>query len=298
MKCFLIGMHGKYDNIKFNRDFRENFYGIEACLFEDEKDIEKLISETGRKGIKFGIHFPLRPGISNVRDPQFLSLNEETRETTYKDVERELNYIKKKGLNPEYILFHYPKPVILKNGFDMSKWRFADKSEYIYESDYPANQFKKYSENLFSWLSEKSREYNFIPVLEFDALNKYICEDGFLETLLEKYKAIKICLDTGRLHLQSKIDSHFDEVKIIKRFAKYTEIVHLWNAKVSGIIENNHFPALPSLKVEEGWAPIEIYLKTITKENKQVKIMFEHRSELLSDKELDDCYSWISSILE
>lgn len=298
MENFMIGMYGKYDNIKFNRDFRENFYGIEACLFEDEREIEKLINETERKGIKFGIHFPLRSGISNLRDPQFLSLDVETRENAYKYIESELNYIKKKGLNPEYILFHYPKPVILKNDFNMNNWRFADNSEYTYESDYPTNEFKKYSENLFSWLSEKSLEYNFIPVLEFDALNNYVCEDNFLENLLEKYKAIKICLDTGRLHLQSKIDLDFNEKEIIKRFAKYTQVVHLWNVKVSGNLENNHFPTLPSLKLEDGWAPIESYLKIITKENKDVKIMFEHRSDLISDKELDSCYSWISSILE
>lgn len=294
----MIGMYGKYDNIKFNRDFRENFYGIEACLFKDERDIEKLITETERKGIKFGVHFPLRSGISNLRDSQFLSLDKETREYAYKYIEGELNYIKKKGLNPEYILFHYPKPVILKNDFEMTNWRFTDKSEYTYESDYPINEFKKYSETLFSWLSEKSLEYNFIPVLEFDALNKYVCEDNFLETLLEKYKAIKICLDTGRLHLQSKIDLDFKEQELIKRFAKYTEVVHLWNVKVSDNLENNHFPALPSLKVEDGWAPIENYLKIITKENKNVKIMFEHRSDLISEKELDSCYSWINSLLE
>ena len=26
--------------------------------------------------------------------------------------------------------------------------------------------------------------------------------------------------------------------------------------------------------------------------------MFEHRSDLISDKELDSCYSWVSSILD
>lgn len=298
MKNFMIGMYGKYDDIKFNRDFRENFYGIEACLLGDERDVEKLISNTERNGIKFGIHFPLRSGISNLRDPQFLALDEDTRINAYKYIEEELDYIKNKEIKPEYILFHYPKPVILKNDFNMSNWRFSDKSEYIYEKDYSINEFKKYSENLFSWLSEKSLEYNFIPVLEFDVLSKYVYEDNFLENLLEKYKEVKICLDTGRLHLQSRIDSDFNEKEVIKKFAKYTEVVHLWNVKVSGNLENNHFPALPNLKVEDGWAPIENYLKIIAKENKNVKVMFEHRSELISDKELDSCYFWISSILE
>lgn len=298
MQKFMIGMYGKFDNDKFNRDFKENFYGIEACLFEDERDIEKLINETKRKGAKFGIHFPLRAGISNLRDPQFLALDEDMRRNAYKYIEEELDYIDNMEVKPEYILFHYPKPVILKNNFNMSNWRFEDKSEYTYEADYSINKFKRYSENLFVWLSEKSLEYNFIPVLEFDILNKYICEYSFLESLLEKYRTVKICLDTGRLHLQSKIDSNFNEKEIIKRFAKYTEVVHLWNVKVSGNLENSHFPTLPNLKIEDGWAPIENYLKIITKENKNVKIMFEHRSDLISDEELDSCYFWISSILK
>ena len=114
--------------------------------------------------------------------------------------------------------------------------------------------------------------------------------------MLEKYKRIKICLDTGRLHLQHKIDSDFDDIEIIKRFSKYTEIVHLWNVKVdSNAI--GHFPALPNLKPEEGWAPIEEYFKIIKEENKNVKIMFEHRSDLISDEELESCYSWIKEML-
>ncbi|GFZ30015.1 hypothetical protein CSC2_05410 [Clostridium zeae] len=298
MRKFMIGMHGKFDARKFHRDFREGFYGIEVCLFEDEKDIEKLVRVTEENEFKFGIHFPLRSGISDLRDPQFLSLDEAARKKAYKYIEEELNYISSKEIKPEYILFHYPKPAILKKDFDMSNWRFADKSEYTYESEYTISEFKRLSENLFAWLSEKSFEYNFIPVLELDALNKYVYEDNFLESLLEKYQAIKICLDTGRLHLQRRIDQDFNEREIILRLAKFTEVVHLWNVKVSGNLENSHFPALPRLKVDDGWAPIEDYLRIIKNENKNIKIMFEHRSDLISDEELDSCYSWVSSILE
>lgn len=49
MNKFMIGMYGKYDYKKFNRDFREGFYGVEACLFEDEGDIESLSKEAERK---------------------------------------------------------------------------------------------------------------------------------------------------------------------------------------------------------------------------------------------------------
>jgi hypothetical protein len=77
MNNFMIGMYGKFDYKKFERDFRKGFYGIEACLFENENDIENLANEAKAKGFEFGIHFPLRAGISKLRDPQFLSLNEE-----------------------------------------------------------------------------------------------------------------------------------------------------------------------------------------------------------------------------
>lgn len=297
MNNFMIGMCGKYDYTKFNRDFRKEFYGIEVCLFRDESDIVNLSIEAERKGFKFGVHFPLRAGISKLRDAQFLSLNKDIKFDAYNNIEEELKYIKLNQIEPEYILFHYPKPVILKENFDLSNWRFEHSSEYIFESEYPYYEFRKNSEYLFKWLSEKSLEYNFIAVLEFDALNKYICEDNFLESMLEKYKRIKICLDIGRLHLQHKIDSHFNDIEIFKRFSKYTEVVHLWNVKVDGNLENSHFPALPNLKAEDGWAPIELYLKIIKEENRNVKIMFEHRSNLISDEELNSCYSWINRVL-
>lgn len=295
MARFMIGMYGKYDRIKFERDFRNNFYGIEACLFEDEKDIEILAAETEAKGIKFGIHFPLRAGKSSLRDALFLSLDKNTRENAYKYIEDELQSLRLKAVKPEYILFHYPKPVILKENFDTSNWRFYSTSEYTYETEYSWKEFKKNSEILFKWLSEKSIEYNFIPVLELDALNSYVLENDLLEVLLEKYPRVNLCLDTGRIHMQNKIDQSFNDIEIIKRFSKFAAVVHLWNVKLSGI---GHFPPLQNLKVEEGWAPIEHYLKIIKMENKDARILFEHRSDLISDEELNLCYSWIASILE
>jgi len=155
MNNFMIGMHGKFDYKKFNRDFRKGFYGIEVCLFEDENDIEILSKEAERNDFKFGIHFPLRAGISRVRDPQFLSLDEEVKNSAYNRIEDELIYMKQKNITPQYILFHYPKPVILKENFDLDNWRFYDRSEYTYESQYPYEEFKKNSECLFKWLSQK-----------------------------------------------------------------------------------------------------------------------------------------------
>ncbi len=293
---FMIGMHGKYDLKKYNRDFRKGFYGIQACLIEDINDIKLLSEKAQSEGFKLGIHFPLRGGTYKLRDPQFLSLDAQTRIEAYRSVEEELEFINKEHIKVDYILFHYPKPVILKDSFDIGIWRFADPSEFVLESLYPIEELKKHSEYLFSWLSRKSLEYNFTPVLEFDGINKFIINDKFLEDILEKYKSVKLCLDTGRIHLQSRIDPDFNGTEFIKRFSKYTEVIHLWNVKVEESLERNHYPVLPNLNPEDGWAPIESYLNIIMSENNQVKIMFEHRSDLISDEELDMCYSWISSI--
>lgn len=298
MNNFMIGMHGIYDYKKFHRDYRNSFYGVQACLFENEKDIETLKIEAENRNFKIGIHFPLRAGLSELRDPLFLSLNEDIRREAFKHIEDELKYINDKQLKTEYILFHYPKPAILKEAFDLKNWRFYSRSEYTYEAEYPYDEFKENSEELFKWLSEKSLEYNFIPVLELDALNKYVYKSNFLEDLLKKYTRVKLCLDTGRIHIQHKIDSEINDINILKKYVKYTEVIHLWNVKIGDKTEGGHFPALPGLKTEDGWAPIKEYFRIIKQENKNVKIMFEHRSELISDEELESCYEWISFMLE
>ncbi len=38
MDNFLIGMFGKFDGPKYNRDFRSGFFGVEACMFTDEHE--------------------------------------------------------------------------------------------------------------------------------------------------------------------------------------------------------------------------------------------------------------------
>jgi len=36
----------------------------------------------------------------------------------------------------------------------------------------------------------------------------------------------------------------------------------------------------------------------IANENKNVKILFEHRSDLISEEQLDRCYTWVDSLLQ
>ncbi|HYE83074.1 MAG TPA: sugar phosphate isomerase/epimerase [Clostridia bacterium] len=297
MNNFIIGQYNFFDREKFKKDYREGFYGVEACMLESEDDISSLQAEAKKKNLNIGIHFPLRSRTLQTRDPLFLDLDADTRIQAFRAIEEELEFIKEKNINPQYILFHYPKPVILSEAFDLSRWRFNYNSEYVYESEYPFDKLIEYSEFLLQWLSEKSCEYNFTPVLEFDAINKYISENTYLEALLDKYNSIKVCLDIGRLHVQDRIDPEFNASDMLRRFSKYSEVIHLWHSKVGEVVEYGHFPLLPGLKPEDGWADVEAYFKVIRAENRNVKLLFEHRSDLITDDELEACYHWINELL-
>ncbi|MCE5170834.1 sugar phosphate isomerase/epimerase [Paenibacillus profundus] len=296
LKQFMIGQYGGFDDKKFKRDFKLGFHGIEACLMGHEEDVECLQDAANREGFHFGVHFPLRSGYAKLRDALFLSPNDTEREQAYRYIQQELDYMT--SVNPDYVLFHYPKPVILDDRVDWSLWRFTDETEYVYESKYSFAEFSEKSELLFAWLSDKSEEYRFTPVLEFDGLNKYIYETDFLECLLDRYPRIRLCLDTARLHLQDETDPHFDAKLVIHKFTKYAHIIHLSNAQVAADgIQNRHYPVLPELRPEEGWAPIAEYLRIVRQENRNVKILFEHRSDRISDEQLERCYAWVDELL-
>lgn len=69
----MIGQFGKFDFNKQQRDFREEFWGIEATCFQKEEDVEMLRREIEKLGVGLGIHFPLRQNLWRLRDPQYLS---------------------------------------------------------------------------------------------------------------------------------------------------------------------------------------------------------------------------------
>jgi hypothetical protein len=296
MNNFMIGQYGKYDFDKFLRDYRKDFYGIEAFMLNTEEEIDNLVAESRKNGFNLGIHFPLRAWVHKLRDPRFLSNIDSVRNDAFRCIEDELKYIRQKKIKPKHIIFHYPKPVILDGNIDWRSWRLAD-NEYVFESEYSCNEFTKRSEYLFEWLSEKSYEFDFIPILELDAISKYIYKTSILEELLDRFERIRLCLDTSRLHIQDKTDDLFDPKDIIRRFLKYTDEIHLSNLKFRDYVECNHFPALPELSTSEGWADIDAFLRIIRQNHPNVRIMFEHRSDLITDEELESCYSWVNELL-
>jgi sugar phosphate isomerase/epimerase len=292
MKRFLIGQFDKFDINRQNRDFRDYFFGIEINQMESLEELQILKDNIRDRNLKIGIHFPLLKNQWRARDPQYLSKDNISYEESINYMESE--FARAEGFSPEYILLHYPKPVILDDNVDWSAWRFYDNTEYYYESEISFEYFKEKSRNFFKILSEQGKKYNFIPILELDALNRYIYETNLLESLLDEYSNIKICLDFGRLHIQNCIDDNFMWQKLIRKFGRYTYLVHLWNAKVDS---NGHYPALKSLRKEEGWGDMEAYFKILNGVNDTYKVLFEHKSYLISDEELEECYQWISRLV-
>lgn len=295
MQRFMIGQYGGFDYNKFHKDFKAEFYGIEACSFKTEEDCRTLLETAQKYGFHIGVHFPLRANPARLRDALFLSPDDNERSEAFRHIQEELDYMVK--LRPDYVLFHYPKPVILDPRADWSNWRFADRREYIYEADLSLDELMQHSKNLFDWLSRKGRDYRFQPILEFDGLNSYVYQHDFLEQLLLAYPDIKLCLDTGRLYQQDKLDPNFNARALLRKYTKFASLIHLSNVQFNKSIQYDHYPVLPELSTGEGWAPIEDYLDIIREENSEVKIMFEHRSDLISAEELERCYAWVDNIL-
>lgn len=290
---FLIGQYGSYDAAKQTRDFRPGFYGVEACLLAAEADRERLAAEAGKQGFQYGVHYPLRVPGNGIRDPLFLANDPADRVEAYLTAGQELDYLWTLVQPPRYVLFHYPKPVILSQGADWSKWRFGSPREYMPETDITYEAFMEASGDFFAWLDQKGTELGFTPVLELDGLNSYIYDRDGLEQLLQQHPRIRLCLDTGRLFLQDCLDPAFDALQVLRRYAKYAHLIHLWTIQYQDGIQKYHYPVLPEQKPEEGWAPIGDYLDIIGAENPEAMIHFEHQSSLISDEDLERCYTWV-----
>jgi len=293
MTEYFIGMHLNFDHDKYKRDFNHDIVGIEFCNFENSTDIEEMIKIAKRDKFKTGIHFPLDKSSYKYRDPLLLSLDENERKLAFKAVEKEIKYAAMIGA--EYLLVHFPKPMILNENLEWEKCYFTYENEIIWENDYPYEVFEINCDKAFKELSDLSNKYKIQIVLEIEMLNKYLYKGDLLKRLLEKYSDIKLCLDSARIHVLSQIDRAFDYRGFIKEMAKYTYLLHLSNIKVTDKIEQGHHPVLKNLPASQGWCNIGEFLEIISSEKRDLKILFEHRSDILNYEELMQCYEWVKS---
>lgn len=295
MKRLMIGQCDKFDMNKQNRDFRDYFWGIEINQMESLEELEILKENIRERNLKAGIHFPLLKNQWRARDPQYLSKDSTTYEESISYMKSEFS--RAEELDPDYVLLHYPKPVILDDKVDWASWRFYDNTEYYYESEMSYDYFEEKSRNFFKILSDEGNKHNFTPVLELDGLNRYVYGTSLLEDLLDEYPNIKLCLDFGRIHLQDCMDDNFHGKEVIRKFGKHAHLVHLWNVKVDENVTNAHYPALESLKPEDGWGDMKVYFEILNQVNDDYKVLFEHKSHLISDEELEACYRWVGQLV-
>lgn len=168
----------------------------------------------------------------------------------------------------------------------------------MFEDENPYEIIVKHSYEVFRNLSEISEKYKVKIILENDAYNKYFYETDLLRELYKEYPRLRLCLDFGRLHLQEKVDKDFHASKVISDLAQYIDLIHLWNVKVNENLSGGHYPVLPEQSPEEGWGDIGSYLTALSIKNNNVKVLFEHRSDFISDKDLERCYKWVNSYFE
>lgn len=294
MNNFIIGQYGTYDKEKFNKDYRSGMWGIEACMMKTQEDLDTLMDTVEKHDLNLGVHFPLRAGIRPYRDPQYLSQLEDYQEDAYAYMTTEFEYISKQAV--DYVLLHYPKPVVLDERVDWfgRQWWFGHESEYCYLQSLDIDQFKKDSHYFFKWFERESKKHGFRPIIELDGLAPLLYESDFLLNMFEKYD-IDLCIDIGRLHLQDQIDDHFDAKVFVHKMKNHIKEVHLWNVKVGKEVNNSHYPALKHLDPNEGWADVSSYFNLLTKQD--FKVLFEHQTHAITEDELEACYQWIKTLI-
>lgn len=295
MNNFLIGMYGKFDDLKYKREFRPGFWGIEACMFPDEQEVDKLVNKSVKDGFNFGVHYPLIKKDTLYRDPFLIALSEDEREKAWECFESEV--LVSSGKGAAYILTHFPKPVLVNRSLDLNHWRFAGDKEWMYADEYSLEALKENLGIMFKKLRDISERYDIQVFLENDAMPGVMAESVFLVDLLKDNEKIRLCLDIGRLHLQQKLDRSFDAIQFTEIAAPYTGHIHLWNTNPAENLSGGHWPVLPKQKQSEGWADVSRFISIIKGFNSEVKVLFEHRSDLVNDEELDECYHWVEELL-
>lgn len=298
MQAFMIGLWGRFDEAKYRRDLKEGFYGAELCQFPHRDEVNRAVDMIKADGFRWGCHYPLLQNNRPTRDPLFLSPHEAERNRAFDDFETEARLVAELG--GQYILAHFPKPVLLSEDFDFTRWRFGNDQEWIYEKDYPRghgtqnNPLRENLHGMFDRLSQISEKYALPVVLENDWMPASLLRDRLMEDLLESFHNVRLCLDIARLHLQETADPGFDGVAFAAQFARYAFLLHLSNTSPAQNAVGGHLPVSPLQKPEDGYADVQKYLKAVCPQCPDAKILFEHRSELLTDGELADCYRWVT----
>lgn len=166
----------------------------------------------------------------------------------------------------------------------------------MYADLYPLKELEGNVARMFDRLEQISRTYRLPIYLENDAMPAYLTTGEILTAQLKTHPRIGICLDACRLFMQQYADPGFHALDFTDKMLPYVRHIHLWNTSPQLNPEGGHFPVNPSQKPSKGWAEIETFLRRI-KPRKDITVLFEHRSDLIGDDELQVCYDWVAEML-
>jgi sugar phosphate isomerase/epimerase len=297
---FMTGVHGTFDRTKVARETRPGFHGLEVSCLRSPEEAKAVANHAGDNGLAVGVHFPL------VRDaypavglhPWLTSRDESLRTAGFEAIKRDLDAALLVGA--EYLVVHYPKPAVVDCNLEWSDWRFTQDGEAIDQRTTSPSEQADLSFAAFDWLSHLASKSPVQLVVEHDILNSTHYEpmdDGaLLARLLRQYPDLGLCVDTGRLHLLENTDPGFDALRFTSLMMPYVTNVHLWTARVGTNRFGEHHPVHPDLRKEEGWGEMHGLLRILA-ELENIYVMFEHNADLLPDGQLDECYSWVASLL-
>ncbi len=292
---FFTGVYGRLCPQQVLRETRPHFAGLEISCLGSPQEAEAVAAFARERQLALGVHFPLvRPaGSGGAAHPLITSRDEAARNQAFSAVAGGLEAAA--SIGAEYLVIHFPKPSILSSSLDWSDWRFPQAGESMFEESTSITEQCHLAHSAFSALDRLAERSTVRIVLEHDILHPLFYQ-SLLPELFAAFPRVGFCLDLGRLHLQQHTDPGFSGIRFVEHMLPFITNVHLWTVRLGENRQGGHHPILPRLRAEEGWGENEAYLRALSVLN-HADVMFEHRSELVSEAELDCCYSWTESML-
>lgn len=292
---FMTGVYGRFQPELVLKETRPGFAGLEISSLGSLNEVIEVAAFAREHHLVLGAHFPLvrstHPGCA--LHPLVTSRDAAMREQAFSALASELQVLER--LAVKYLVVHFPKPSLLCSSLDWSDWRFPQEGESLLAEETGTAEQRQLALMAFSELDQLAAQTSVRIVLEHDILHSVFYQSLFGE-LLAEFPRVGFCLDTGRLHLQQHTDPGFSAISFIEQMKPYITNLHLWTVRLGENRQGGHHPILPSLSKEEGWGDNESYLRALSTLTEGY-VMFEHRSDLVSETELDLCYSWTEELL-
>ena len=298
---FMTGIYGAFNRAKTTREMRPGFHGFEVSCLQGTGEAKEVTDYACGNGLAMGVHFPL------IRDaypavglhPWLTSRDEHIRRAGFEAINRDLDAAN--AIGAEYLVVHYPKPAVIDCNLSWIDWRFVQQGEAIDERTTSPAEQEDLSLAAFDRLSQLASQSRVRLAIEHDVLNfmHYGPLNGgaaLLPRLFRQHPDLGLCVDTGRLHLLESTDTDFDALGFTSLMLPYITNVHLWTAKLGTNRFGGHHPLHPNLKEADGWGNMRGLLQILASLG-NAYVMFEHRADLITAKQLDECYSWVATEL-